>query len=184
MIFLRMPATSLAPGPAGHHFSPLKKPFMSTQTTPKPIPGFFVGKLVTEERINNYINQKHGLLSDGIGKDDTQSIWYSRDHFAELLEEIDYANGDGVRIHFGMYEEGHEFEGQLCLLFTSTKEVLDGEIVTHQNVLLEDQEDWEDRSTAARGNPNVANDGRKKDFNYGSPCPPRCPGFTGGIAYP
>lgn len=95
---------------------------MGTQTSTSPLPFFFVGKNVTTERINNYLTQKHTLLSQGIGKPDTKSIWYSKEHIIKLLEEIEYAEGDGVRVQLGMYEASHEYAGQLCLLMNSTRQ--------------------------------------------------------------
>jgi hypothetical protein len=150
---------------------------MITQTSAKPLPFFFIGQSLTQERIGNYLSQKHNLLSSGLGREDTKSIWYSREHIVKLLEEIDHNGGDGLRIYFGAYEAGHEFAGQLCLLMYVTREGGAGESVTHPNVVLENEADYPQRSVQARDTilfPGGSPFGRKKDFNYGSPCPPRC----------
>lgn len=149
---------------------------MSMQTVTKPLPFFFVGKDVTRGRVNNYLTCKHNLLSTGLGKPDTKSIWYSKEHIVKLLEEIEYAEGDGIRIQFGMYEEGHEFAGQLCLVMNTTRENRVNNIVRHTNVVLENEPDYEERSSRPRDIILFPGDGFSipRDFNYGSPCPPRC----------
>lgn len=143
----------------------------------KPLPFFFVGKAVTNDRIKNYADNKHPLLSTAIGKPDTKNIWYSKEHIAKLLEEINLVDGgDGIRIHIGMYESSHEFAGQTCLLMTTTKEVISGETITHQDIFIEEQPGFSERSALPRAIAFPGNDplSQKKDFNYGSPCPPRC----------
>jgi hypothetical protein len=153
---------------------------MITQTSAKPLPFFFIGQQQTQERIGNYLSQKHGLLTTSLGKPDTKSIWYSREHVEKLLEEIDYNSGDGLRIYFGAYEEGHEFEGQLCLVMYVTRQEGSGELATHPNIVLENMPDYESRSAQERDVIFFPGESiftsRKKDFNYGSPCPPRCEG--------
>lgn len=113
---------------------------------------------------------KYPTLSERLGKDDTKSIWYSRDHVVKLLEEIDHANGDGLRLHFGAYEDGHEFaSGQLCLVMNVTR--------GKKDVILEEEADFPDRSKSEKGfDPNAKV--ISKDFNFGSPCPPRCDGLS------
>jgi hypothetical protein len=158
---------------------------MQRNATVKPLPFFYVGMQATADRISRFNNQKHNLLSQALGRPDTKSIWYSKEHFEKLLEEIAFAGGDGVRIHFGMYEEGHEFEGQLCLLFNSTRENVVGDNVIHSNVILENEPDYPERSSLPREVILFPGDGPGdiRDFNLGSPCPPRCPG-SGDDIYP
>lgn len=151
---------------------------MKNVTTPKPLPFFYIGKDITVERINNYITQKHPILSLAIGKPDTKSIWYPKEYIVKLLEEIELASGDGIRIHLGMYEASHEFSGQICLLINSTRSEKTGAGVTQNNVILENEENFQERACLPRGTvilpDGPSTDGYKKDFNYGSPCPPRC----------
>lgn len=149
---------------------------MQTETA-RPLPPFYIGKQLTRQRIDKYINEKHGILSEEIDKEDTKSIWYSRDHFATLLEEIDAAGGDGIRIFFGAYEDGHEFAGQLCLLFNSTREIIVNGSIVHANVYLENELDYSARTAQSRDFIIHPIDGLKpkdRDFNFGQPCPPRC----------
>jgi hypothetical protein len=146
--------------------------FMSTV---KPLPAFFVGKSITNTRKTNYETDKLGILTTALGKGDTKNIWYTRNHIADLLDEIDSAGGDGLRIYFGAYEEGHDFEGQLCLVMNVTREGMKNNVTTHENVYLEDEPDYEDRLNAERdAGINSPIPGGKRDFNFGSPCPPRC----------
>jgi len=150
---------------------------MERYVTVKPLPFFYVGQQVTIDRIARYQSQKLNLLSNALGKPDTQSIWYSKEHFQKLVEEIEFAGGDGIRIHLGMYEEGHEFEGQLCLLFTTTRENVAGDTIIHSNVVLENEPDFPERSSMPREViifPGGGNTVDIRDFNLGSPCPPRC----------
>ncbi len=152
---------------------------MQQYVTVKPLPFFYVGKQITTDRINRFTTNKHGLLSQALGKQDTQSIWYSKEHFQKLVEEIEFAEGDGVRVHFGMYEEGHEFQGQLCLLFNTTRAEVVDDITLHNNVVLEDEPNYEERSSLPREiilYPGEGCAGDIRDFNLGSPCPPRCDG--------
>lgn len=147
----------------------------------QPLPFFFIGKTLTADRIDSYVTQKHGLISQSIGKDDTKSIWYSREHIEKLLEEIDYAGGDGLLVSFGTYETGHEFAGQTCLVMNLTKEITGVANKSHQVIELEDEDDYEERSALPRdiilfpGDDPLAP--AHRDFNYGSPCPPRCDTF-------
>jgi hypothetical protein len=149
---------------------------MERYVTVKPLPFFYVGKQMSKERITRFKNQKHNLLSQALGKPDTRSIWYSKEHFTKLLEEIDFAGGDGIRIQFGMYEAGHEFEGQTCLLFNTTRESIIGTVISHVNVVLENEPDYLDRSSLPREIISFPGGqiGDIRDFNLGSPCPPSC----------
>jgi len=138
-----------------------------------PIPFFFVGKEITNQRIELFLNGKHQLLTADLGRMDTKSVWYSKEHIEKLLEEIETAGGDGLRICLGTYESTHEFAGQLCLLMVSTKENTISDTPAHINHYLEDQPDYADRSALPRGDA-FKGKGTKRDFNFGSPCPPRC----------
>lgn len=138
----------------------------------KPLPYFFIGSSACNDRKSKYITEKHPQLCTLLGKEDTRSIWYTRDHIAKLLEEIDYLGGDGLRIYLGAYENGHEFEGQLCLVMNATREQSTGGVISHVDVLLEEEPDFTDRSTASRDFEPTTK--KPKDYNFGSPCPPRC----------
>jgi hypothetical protein len=153
---------------------------MKSQNSQKPLPSFFIGSATTMERINDYLTHKHSLLSQVLGKPDTKSIWYSKEHIAKLLEEIENCNGDGLRIYFGSYESTHEFAGQTCLLMNVTREKQNGTGLLHVDVKLEEEENFSNRSELSRDiiNPDAGNttNESKKDYNFGSPCPPRCDG--------
>ncbi len=144
----------------------------------KQLPFFYVGKAVTEERKKNFMDKKYQGLCDKLGKLDTQSIWYSREHIEGLLQEIDHVNGDGLRLHFGSYEEGHEFAGQLCLVMNTTREKKSGVKIEHLDVITENEPDFKERSRAERSTTGNQVQ-RERDYNFGSPCPPRCPGEGG-----
>ena len=139
-----------------------------------PLPPFFVGQQITQDRVNRYLAEKHPILSNAIGKPDTKSIWYSRDHVAQWLSEIDKAGADGMRVYFGSQGDGEPYPNQLCLLMVLTKASPDAS--GHTDFSIENAPDFQDRdfkpSTLQEGN---------RDFNTGSPCPPVCdPGIVIG----
>jgi hypothetical protein len=143
---------------------------MSEQNV-KPLPFFFVGKDVTNERINKFLTTKYDLLSDAIGKPDTRSIWYSKEHVEGWLSEINLANADGLRIYFGSYEETHpSYPKQTCLLMVLTRE--DSQPGVHGDISIEDEPDFALRSQTERS----IVDFTERDYNVGSPCPPICGG--------
>lgn len=147
-----------------------------------PLPYFFVGKDLASERIGNY-SAKHALLSTHIGKPDTKSVWYSKEHITELIDEIELASGDGMRIFFGSYDCNHaEFADQTCLVMVVTREQLTENGIIHQNVIVEEEPGFEERSAEPAIVPNWIKNNRlytKRDFNHGSPCPPVCDGDEG-----
>jgi len=150
---------------------------MQTANATIPLPFFYIGRSLTRERIDTYQSQKLSLLSGAIGKPDTKSIWYSREHVEKLLAEIDYAGGDGVRLYFGTYESGHVFADQTCIVMNVTRELEVDDDIMHVDVVLEKEPDFADRSSVPREVitfPGGINSIFKRDFNYGSPCPPRC----------
>ena len=154
--------------------------FMENQVSARPLPFFYVGKSITRERVNNYEAQKRVLLTQAIGKDDTKNVWYSKEHVVKLLDEINAANGDGLLISFGMYEDAHQFAKQTCLMMNITR-ANDGDPTRHTVINLENEPDFADRSAQPKdvilfpGDNGIFS--KVKDFNFGSPCPPRCSAF-------
>jgi hypothetical protein len=142
-----------------------------------PLPTFFITQDILEQRKAAFESDKLPLLTGAIGKPDTKNIWYSRDHIAQLLNEIDYYGGDGLRIFFGKYEDSNEsFSGQLCLVMNPTRAVNSGGVITHQNIIAENEADFSERSALPKTIP-LSPDGSAfadKGYNYGSPCPPLC----------
>lgn len=132
----------------------------------KPIPYFYVGSKLTKERIARYKNNKHVLLSEKLGKPDTKSVWYTKEHIEKLLEEMVHADANGLRIYLGEYGPEENFNGQLCLLMVMTKP--EEKIGIPIDITIEDAPDFTARSTDTLE--------RTRDFNVGSPCPPICPG--------
>jgi hypothetical protein len=132
-----------------------------------PLPSFFVGKQVTKDRIDRFIAEKHPLLSGAIGTPDTKAIWYSKDHVAQWLAEMDKAGADGMRIYFGMQGAEDEYPNQTCLLMVMTR--ADMQTGVHTDFTIEDSPDFADRRFRP-GN----REGNRRDFNTGSPCPPVC----------
>jgi hypothetical protein len=140
---------------------------MLQQNGAVPMPSFFVGKTVTNNRVRRFIETKHQLLSDALGKAETKAIWYSKDHVAQWLSEIDKAGADGMRIYFGAQGEEEDYPGQLCLLMVLTK--ANPQTGGHVDFTVENASDFEARSFGTN-----EQEHRKRDFNTGSPCPPIC----------
>jgi hypothetical protein len=103
------------------------------------------------------------LLSEKLGRQDTKSVWYTKDHITKLLEEMEHANAEGLRIYFGEYGEHENYSGQLCLLMVMTKATNGTEI--QSDITVEDAPDFKSRSIDEQ---------KSRDFNVGSPCPPIC----------
>ncbi|HAA13118.1 MAG TPA: hypothetical protein DCE41_16070 [Cytophagales bacterium] len=132
---------------------------------PKPLPKFFIGEENTQKMIERFKKEKAPVLAEHLGKPDSESVWFSRDHIADWLKEIDHAGGNGLRINFGVYgpedaTEAYPVEGQTCLVIHITRGQNGKE---KDNVILEDEPDFQERSKIKR-----------KGFNMGSLCPPRC----------
>ncbi|MBO9573378.1 MAG: hypothetical protein J7497_14395 [Chitinophagaceae bacterium] len=142
---------------------------MLNQNGAPQMPEFFVGKTITGERIARFIQTKHALLSNALGKPDTKFIWYSRNHVAQWLSEIDRAGGDGMRVYFGAQGEQEAYPGQLCLLMVLT--MADPLTGGHTNITVEDAPDFIDRQLTPEEVEAI-----HRDFNTGSPCPPLCDG--------
>lgn len=126
------------------------------------LPFFFVGKTTTKARIARYAETKHPVLSREMNKPDTKSIWYTKEHISFLLDEMNNADADGLRIYFGAYGEQENYSGQTCLLMVMTKP---GEQTGHIDISVEDEPDFQARSVDGSG---------RRDFNVGNPCPPMC----------
>jgi hypothetical protein len=141
----------------------------------KPLPPIFISQETVDKRKALFSAKKLPLLAGDLGRPDTQSIWYTREHVASLLAEIDYYGGDGLRIFFGAYEEGHQYEGQLCLVMNPTRAVGTGS-ASHKEVVAENEPDFAARSSQARDFQfsEDLDDTYPKGYNYGSPCPPLC----------
>jgi hypothetical protein len=173
----------------GLNFLIIKFLAMSSNTSALPLPAIFVGKETINRRVKRYLQSKHPQLSrtlggQGTGREDTKSIWYSREHVETWLEEMNGTKADGMRVYFGAYDDNEgPANGQLCLLMVLTRAGADG---AHKDIILEEEADFEARRLAPkeRSAPGDLFDteGRSREYNYGSPCPPICDG--GGSAFP
>ena len=160
---------------------------MLSQTTSRPLPAIFIGKDLIVKRIKRYLQNKHPLLSqdlskDGTPREETRSIWYSREHVATWLEEMDHYQADGIRVYFGAYGDNEEGRppGQLCLLMVPTRQG-DNNMI-HNDIILEEEPDFAQRQqsgtqprTRGLGDDLLTTKPRTREYNYGSPCPPVCP---------
>lgn len=155
---------------------------MINQQQARPLPAIFIGKDMINARIERYLTQKHPVLSqqlsgDGPYRDDTKSIWYSREHVETWLDEMQHTNADGMRVYFGAYGDNEEGRpaGQLCLLVVLTRT---GQYGNQEDIILEDEPDFTVRQESATPKSFSGNElwlkARPKEYNYGAPCPPVC----------
>ena len=157
---------------------------MPLTTSAVPLPSIFVPKEMISDRVSRFLQDKHPALStqltgNGPSRADTRSIWYTKEHVQTWLDEMNLMGADGMRVYFGAYgPENEDAEGQLCLLMVLTRE----DNGLHKDIILEDEDGFEDRQALGRSRSistgNDDNKGKKKpkEYNFGSPCPPLCPG--------
>lgn len=138
----------------------------------KPLPGIFISKDVVNQRVKNYVNNKLPLLSNAIGKPDTQSGWYSLEQFEELMREMYHLNADGLRIYFGAYGSNDPlYPDQLTFMFVPT--YLDSETGNHTDIMIDDLPDFSKRAALLDSS---------KNYDTASLCPPCPPNNT--LSYP
>ncbi len=142
--------------------------------TPKPLPTTFIPKEVVNERVNNYLANKHNLLSAAISKDDSISAWYSLEQFEELMREMYYQNADGLRIYFGaLGEEDLLYPNQLTIIFVPT--YLDENTSKHTDIIIDNEAGYVDREEAgAKKLAKSAGSNTKKNLDALGLCPPSC----------
>ncbi len=153
---------------------------------PNPIPlhSCFVGKEKVNDRVKRYqlgdqgsYAGKYQMLSDAMEQrnqfqGETKYVWYTKEYIEDLLAEINFYNGDGLRVYFGEYEnETGVPAGQLCLLMVVTK-VDSSDAGIHHDVIIEEEPGFDARAALSA----------KREINIGAPCPPIC--FTEGVAFP
>jgi hypothetical protein len=152
---------------------------MENMTDARPLPDIFVGREIINDRVTRFRQTKHPLLSQslsqgGTPREETKTIWYSREYIQVLMDEMALMQADGVRVYLGAYgNEQDKPEGQLCLLMVLTRP--NGEN-RHKDIIQEDEPWFLMRKSASRsmGNGLIGDDGEPREYNYGAPCPPIC----------
>lgn len=145
----------------------------------KPLPDIFVGKDIINDRVIRYRQDKHPLLSqalsgNGAAREETKTIWYSKEYIQVLMDEMELMEADGVRVYLGAYgNEPDRPEGQLCLLMVLTRANGEGR---HKDIVLENEPGFSMRVSASRSLDSglIEGDGLPREYNYGAPCPPIC----------
>jgi hypothetical protein len=153
-------------------------------TVSPPLPPIFVGKDIINQRVKLFMQNKHPLLSEaltagGTPREETRTIWYSKEHVATWLNEMELMNADGMRVYFGAYgNEENRPVGQMCLLMVLTRAGADGQ--SHKDIILEREPDFDTRVQAglsrSRSFGDGNDEGKPREYNYGAPCPPICAG--------
>lgn len=139
---------------------------MKVQTKLANKAGRLVNTQHAEELIRNYKKERWAHSSERLGMADSLSVWYSVEELEGFLNMIKEAGGDGIKLHFGVYDEKTakkpEYVGRqtVVMLGTKAKEV-DGEIINKHIYLHTD-----------KGTSLLA-------YNLGSICPPSCGGGVG-----
>ena len=157
---------------------------MQSNESIKPLPAIFIGEEILKTKVDKFLNEKYTLLSNAqkekdINREETKSIWYSREHVQTWLDEMNLLNADGMRVHFGAYGDSEGIApGQLCLLMTLTRTSEQG--LPGEDIIYENLPDFEARKNASvnsrsfNESKDLDFDSKPKEFNYGSPCPPIC----------
>lgn len=152
---------------------------MPVTRSPKPLPGTFIFKEEVNKRVTNYLNLKHPVLSNALGREDSKSAWYSLDQFEELMREMYYLNADGVRIYFGAYDNNDpNYPGMLTVIFVPT--YLNEDTGKHTDVVIDDEQDFTQRcdsKTAVSMTRSIP-----KNLDTLGLCPPSCDDHV--FAYP
>lgn len=147
-----------------------------------PLPDIYIGTERVYQLVNSYLEHKRPVLNqflskDGAKREETKSIWYSKEHVQTWLDEINLMNADGMRVYFGTYDEKSEIApGQLCLLMMLTRA---GENAgTHIDLIYENEPGFSERMEASKSRSSSKGsydmEERPRPHNYGSPCPPIC----------
>lgn len=152
---------------------------MQNSQPAKPLPDIFIGTEKVHTMVEKYQAEKYPLLQaaqavKGVGRNETKSVWYSKEHVQTLLSEMDLMNANGMRVYFGSYEENHPFApGQQCLLMMLTRQSANG---SNEDIIYESEPGFDERKNAGVNtrSTNTNEQATPKPFNYGSPCPPIC----------
>ncbi|HEU4555838.1 MAG TPA: hypothetical protein VFS25_23540 [Chitinophaga sp.] len=129
------------------------------------------GKFVDARHVNelreNYRTGRWIENSKHLGKPDSLSVWYSLDELKQYLETAAAAGADGVRVYFGAYPSTYPenilHAGRQTIVFVATQQKLSETGKTENKDLY---------VSTPKGPEVVA-------FNFGSLCPPTCPGGGG-----
>jgi hypothetical protein len=150
---------------------------MEKITGTKLLPSIFVGKDIVRKRVSLYQEKKHPLLSEALStngkkKEETKSIWYSKEHIETLLSEMNLVKADGLRFYLGAYDENDSIApGQICLLVVPTRTSNDGKL--NKDIIIEDE--YPERLALTNNRSFETEEAAKpRGYNYGSPCPPIC----------
>ncbi|MCX6316612.1 MAG: hypothetical protein NTW29_04940 [Bacteroidetes bacterium] len=143
---------------------------MPVTRPPKALPSIFIPKTKVNALVKEFDQKKRPLLETAIAKEETRAIWYSLEHFEEIMRELYYLNADGVRVYFGAYgPESGKYAGQLSIVFVPTYSVGPN---THRDVVMEEEENYKERSEVPPA----------KNLNFGALCKPDCDGQE--LVYP
>jgi hypothetical protein len=108
--------------------------------------GDFLGKERISHMIRVFLTLKQPLINAEIGKEDTRWIWYSKEYLEAIYEEINYLNGNGLRIYLGRFEEDHpEYAQQTCLIWIPTRQNEHSGYKYSDDVIIEDLPDFPER---------------------------------------
>lgn len=153
---------------------------MQNPQSVQPLPDIFIGTEKVKTMAEKYISEKYPLLqaaqkAKGTNRDETKSVWYSKEHVQTWLAEMELMNANGMRVYFGAYDEAHHIApGQQCLVVMLTRPSADG--IGNTDIVYENEPGFEERENASPNSKAISFDDEPtpKPFNYGSPCPPIC----------
>ena len=155
---------------------------MQNNESVQPLPDIFIGGEIISTRVDKYLTDKYPILKAAqqnisSGREETKSIWYTKDHIQTWLNEMDLMSADGMRVYFGSYSDESMAPGQLCLLMVLTRPSANG--LSHEDIIYENEPGFMERQNAGVNSRSITENTfgsgeNPKQFNYGSPCPPIC----------
>lgn len=153
---------------------------MQIPQSAQPLPDIFIGTEKVKSMAEKYNTEKYPLLlaaqkAKDANRNETKSVWYSKEHVQTWLDEMNIMNASGMRVYFGAYDEDHHIApGQQCLVVMLTRPTADG--VGNTDIIYENESGFEERKNASANSKAISFDeeATPKPFNYGSPCPPIC----------
>ncbi|MGB8193094.1 MAG: hypothetical protein WCF67_14295 [Chitinophagaceae bacterium] len=146
----------------------------------KSLPQTFIYKEVVNERVRNFQENKHPLLTQAMEKAESESAWYSLEQFEEMMREMYYQNADGLRIYFGAYNANDpEYANQMTVIFVPT--YLDETTGKHTDIVIDDYDDFNTRAAAPMA-AGMAKGVIHKNLDTIALCPPSCAEHE--LAYP
>lgn len=105
-----------------------------------------VGKYVSTNHVDsvikNYKQERWVHNSERIGKEDSLSVWYSREELEEFLTRSKENGADGIRFYFAAYPADYseipEYAGRQTMVMVATRSRRDESGVSNKDIYIQD----------------------------------------------